>query len=480
MITPVVLAGGSGTRLWPLSRKLYPKQFLPLLSEQTMFQDTVSRLMRADFASDPVVVCNEEHRFLVAEQLREIDIIPRCIILEPEGKNTAPAVCVAAQYLQSNDQEQSMLVLPADHYLSDVESLLQSVKSGEIATDSGHLVTFGIVPQKPETGYGYIQRGSPLTIPGVESEIYAVGRFVEKPDHYTAQQYVQDGSYYWNSGMFMFNCSIYLSELQNYSPEILECSSRALEMGKRDLDFLRLDSREFTACPNDSVDYAVMEHTGLGAVLPLESGWSDVGSWDALWSIQDKDREQNVKIGDVIIQDVQNSYIHSNNRLIAAVGLQGQVVVETSDAVMICPKERVQEIKQLVDRLKQDKRQEIETHRKVYRPWGAFESISQAEQFQVKHITVKPGAQLSLQKHFHRSEHWVIVRGTALVTNGEEERMLKEDQSTYIPLGNMHKLKNPGKIPLELIEVQTGSYLGEDDIVRIEDSYGRVKNTDNR
>ena len=477
MITPVVLAGGSGTRLWPLSRKLYPKQFLPLLSERTMFQDTVARLGQADFALDPVIVCNEEHRFLVAEQLREIDITPQCIILEPEGKNTAPAVCIAAQYLQSGDQDQTMLVLPADHYLSDVSSLVESVKTGEIATNNGYLVTFGIVPQNPETGYGYIQRGSPLTISNPDSEVYQVGQFVEKPDYQTACQYLQDGSYYWNSGMFMFNSNQYLDELQKYRPEVFDASSQAFRQGKRDLDFLRLDSEQFAACESDSVDYAVMENTSLGAVLPLNSGWSDVGSWDALWSIQDKDSEQNVKIGDVIVQEVGNSYIHSNNRLVAAVGIQDQVVVETSDAVMISPKDRVQEVKQLVNKLKQEKRSEIETHRKVYRPWGAFENITQAEQFQVKHITVKPGAQLSLQKHFHRSEHWVIVRGTALITNGEEEMMLKEDQSTYIPLGNMHKLKNPGKIPLELIEVQTGSYLGEDDIVRIEDSYGRVNNT---
>lgn len=470
MLTPIILAGGSGTRLWPLSRKLYPKQFLPLLGEETMFQATISRLGQAEWMNDPIVVCNEEHRFLVAEQLREIDVRPKAIILEPVGRNTAPAVAVAAEHVTAQGEQAVFLVLPADHHIREVEALLSTVEAVVDQAREGSLVTFGIVPQHPETGYGYIRKGAAL--PSAKAA-FAIERFVEKPDLETARSYLDDGSYLWNSGMFLFRSDVYLQELERCRPDIAAQSRKAFSGGVQDLDFFRLNRDAFAACPGESIDYAVMERTRSGVVSPLDAGWSDVGSWDALWSIADKDQSGNVTVGDVLTQDTEECYIHSTGRLLAVVGLRDHVIVETSDAVMVSPKNRVQEVKTLVDELKQGQRAEAETHKKVYRPWGAYETMDLEDRFQVKRITVKPGAKLSLQKHFHRAEHWVVVKGTALITNGETETVLKEDESTYIPLGHVHRLENPGRIELELIEVQTGSYLGEDDIVRVDDVYGR-------
>ena len=472
VIIPVVLAGGSGTRLWPLSRQLYPKQFLPLVSGRTLFQETALRLAEGEGISSPFVVCNEDHRFMVAEQMREVDLKSARIILEPVGRNTAPAVYIAAEVARQVDEEAILLVLPADHYIGKVDALLDVIRRGGRIAGEGALVTFGIVPGYAETGYGYIERG--LALPGEDGQqAFSIERFEEKPDGPTAEKYLASGNHYWNSGMFMFRAARYIEELERYNPEMASACKAAVNKGGADLDFYRLDKASFEDCPSDSIDYAVMEHTEDGVVVPLDAGWNDVGSWGALWDIKDKDANDNVALGDVITHDVHGSYLHSTGRLLAVVGLKDHVVVETSDAVMVSPKDRVQDVKRLVDALKVEDRSEAYSHRKVYRPWGAYETIDLADRFQVKRITVKPGAILSLQKHFHRAEHWIVVKGTAVVTRGEEEIVLKEDESTYIPLGFMHRLENPGKIDLELIEVQTGSYLGEDDIVRFDDRYGR-------
>ncbi|UZP67606.1 mannose-1-phosphate guanylyltransferase/mannose-6-phosphate isomerase [Desulfovibrio mangrovi] len=471
MIIPVILAGGSGTRLWPLSRQLYPKQFLPLVNGKTLFQDTALRLSRNSDFDSPIVVCSEDHRFMVAEQAREKKISLSKIILEPVGKNTAPATYVAAEQACRIDENSTLLVLPADHHINNVELFLATVSKGKELAEAGALVTFGIVPKYAETGYGYIERGS--VTGNVESEAYTINRFVEKPDADTAQTYVDSGNFYWNSGMFMFSAKRYMQELERVNSTMAEACQLAIANGKHDLDFFRLDAASFAESPSDSIDYAVMEHTSAGAVIPLDAGWNDVGSWSALWDIKEKDAHENVALGDVITHDVHGSYLHSTGRLLAVVGLQDHVVVETADAVMVSPKDRVQDVKKLVNTLKADSRPEALLHKKVYRPWGAYETINLEERFQVKRITVKPGAILSLQKHHHRAEHWIVVKGTALVTRGEDTIMLKEEESTYIPLGYLHRLENPGKIDLELIEVQTGSYLGEDDIVRFDDMYGR-------
>lgn len=472
MIVPIILAGGSGTRLWPLSRQLYPKQFFPLVTEHTLLQETVRRLGTGDGITAPIIVCNEDHRFMVAEQLREIALSASRIILEPVGKNTAPATYIAAEVARQMDPSAVLLVLPADHHIEDLDTFLTTVHASKALADEGALVTFGIVPGYAETGYGYIERGS-----AVEArnglEVFNIERFVEKPDHAAAERYLASGKHYWNSGMFMFKADTYITELEQYNPEIADACKAAIKGSETDLDFFRLDRESFSVCPSDSIDYAVMEHTRNGAVIPLEAGWNDVGSWGALWDIKEKDADGNVALGDVITHDVQGSYLHSTGRLLAVVGLKDHVVVETADAVMVSPKDRVQDVKMLVDTLKRDDRFEALSHIKVYRPWGAYETIDLEERFQVKRITVKPGALLSLQKHFHRAEHWIVVKGTALVTRGDEELILREDESTYIPLGYVHRLENPGKIDLELIEVQTGSYLGEDDIVRFDDLYGR-------
>lgn len=468
MIIPVILAGGSGTRLWPLSRQLYPKQFLPLVNGRTLFQETVLRLDKGEDIASPLVVCNEDHRFMVAEQLREMALQAERIILEPVGRNTAPAVYIAAEVARRMDEDATLLVLPADHHIARVDALLDVIGRGNAIADSGALVTFGIVPGYAETGYGYIEKG-----PSLPGDGFRIERFEEKPDAAAAERYFTSGNHFWNSGMFIFRAARYMEELERYNPNMAAACQAAVENGATDLDFYRLHRESFEACPADSIDYAVMERTDRGAVVPLDAGWNDVGSWGALWDIKDKDAAGNVALGDVITHDVQGSYLHSTGRLLAVVGLKDHVVVETSDAVMVSPKDRVQEVKGLVDALKAGDRFEAYSHKKVYRPWGAYETIDLEERFQVKRITVKPGAILSLQKHFHRAEHWIVVKGTAIVTRGEEEIVLKEDESTYIPLGYLHRLENPGKIDLELIEVQTGSYLGEDDIVRFDDVYGR-------
>ncbi|HDS0925097.1 TPA: mannose-1-phosphate guanylyltransferase/mannose-6-phosphate isomerase [Stenotrophomonas maltophilia] len=463
-ILPVILSGGSGTRLWPLSREAYPKQFLALAGEQTMLQATWQRV--APIAGRaPLVVANEEHRFVAAEQLQQLDVQPQAILLEPVGRNTAPAIAVAALEATLEEGDPVLLVLPSDHVIADEEAFRAAVLRALPAARDGKLVTFGIVPTGPETGYGYIKAAS-------GDAVRAVDRFVEKPDADTALQYVQSGEYFWNSGMFLFKASRYLAELERLQPAMLAASRNAWQLARRDTDFTRLDKEAFAAVPADSIDYAVMEKTADAVVVPLDAGWNDVGSWTALRDVSAQDADGNAHHGDVIAIDCRNTYAYGE-RLIALVGLDDVIVVETDDAVMVGRSDRMQEIKQVVARLKADQRPEATWHRKVYRPWGAYDSIDNGERFQVKRITVKPGGTLSLQMHHHRAEHWVVVSGTAEVTRGDEVILLGENQSTYIPLGVTHRLRNPGKLPLELIEVQSGSYLGEDDIVRFEDTYGR-------
>ncbi|KRG43595.1 mannose-1-phosphate guanyltransferase [Stenotrophomonas panacihumi] len=464
-ILPVILSGGSGTRLWPLSRESYPKQFLPLTSELTMLQATWHRV--APIAGRaPLIIANEEHRFVAAEQLQQVGATPQAIMLEPIGRNTAPAIAVAALEATREGGDALLLVLPSDHVISNEKAFQDAVLEAAKAARDGKLVTFGIVPATPETGYGYIKAAAGTGTRPVE-------RFVEKPDLATAQGYVASGEYFWNSGMFLFKASRYLEELGKLNPAILEATRKAWEGAKRDSDFVRLDKETFKVVPSDSIDYAVMEKTQDAAVLPLDAGWSDVGSWTALRDVSRQDPDGNAHHGDVIAIDCRNTYAYGD-RLIALVGLDDVVVVETADAVLVGKGERMQEVKEVVARIKQDKRSEATWHRKVYRPWGAYDSIDNGQRFQVKRITVKPGATLSLQMHHHRAEHWIVVSGTAEVTRGEDVLLLTENQSTYIPLGVTHRLRNPGKLPLELIEVQSGSYLGEDDIVRFEDTYGRA------
>lgn len=469
MIVPVILSGGAGTRLWPLSRELYPKQLLPLVGEQTMLQETVTRLRGLAGLGAPLVVCNESHRFLVAEQLRAIGVNPSAIVLEPVGRNTAPAVAVAALLAGAGGEDPILLVLPADHVITDSAALRAAVQAGVALAEEGRLLTFGIVPDKPETGYGYIRAGAPLG----PVKAYAVAEFKEKPDLQTAEGYLASGNYYWNSGMFLFRASTFLAELERFAPQMLTACRKAVAGAARDLDFTRLDGEAFAACPGNSIDYAVMEKTAAAAVIPLAAGWSDVGSWSALWEVGARDADGNVVKGDVLTKDVRNCYLHASTRMVAAVGVEDHVIVETGDAVLVASRDRVQDVKAIVEQLKLRKRDEALLHRRVNRPWGAYECIDAAERFQVKHITVNPGATLSLQMHHHRAEHWIVVRGTARVTCDDKVLTLSENQSTYIPLGVTHRLENPGKIPLELIEVQSGSYLGEDDIVRFEDNYGR-------
>jgi mannose-1-phosphate guanylyltransferase len=467
MITPVIMAGGSGSRLWPLSRSLYPKQFLALTCEQTMLQTTIQRLSDLE-VNAPLVICNEEHRFIVAEQLRTLDITGS-IILEPVGRNTAPAIALAAE-VTVTDNDPLLLVLAADHVIQNIDAFTDAVKNAIPLAQAGKLVTFGIVPTQAHTGYGYIKRGNSVS----DSSGYDVNAFVEKPDLKTAADYLESGEYYWNSGMFLIKASRYLEELQKYRPEILNACKKALEHTTHDNDFVRLDAEAFALCPDESVDYAVMENTTDAVVVPLDAGWNDIGAWSALWEVNEKDEEGNTTSGDTILQDTTNSLIHGGDRLIATVGLDNVVIVDTKDALLVACKDKVQDVKKIVEKLKADKRSEFKVHREVYRPWGKYDSIDNGERYQVKRITVNQGEKLSIQMHHHRAEHWIVVSGTASVTNGDKTFLVTENESTYIPIGVVHALENPGKLPLEMIEVQSGSYLGEDDIVRFEDRYGRA------
>ncbi|MFH6564794.1 mannose-1-phosphate guanylyltransferase/mannose-6-phosphate isomerase [Pseudomonas kulmbachensis] len=469
MILPVIVAGGTGSRLWPLSRQLNPKQFLPLAdAEMSMLQATILRL-RGLGAATPQLICNEQHRFLAAEQLRQLDMEQANILLEPVGRNTAPAIALAALQACDNGQDPILLVLAADHLIQDEAAFHASIQSALPLAQDGKLVTFGVVPDRPETGYGYIEKGQAVGAGG-----FNVNRFVEKPDMATACEYLASGNFFWNSGMFMFRASRYLQELERFQPKILAVCRAALEGGTQDMHFTRIDSAIFATCPDDSIDYAVMEKTADAVMVPLDAGWSDIGSWSALWDVSPKDENGNVLKGDVLSQASSNSYVHADSRLVTIVGVENLVVVETKDAVLVAHKDRVQDVKKIVEQIKSDDRHEHINHREVYRPWGMYDSIDNGHRYQVKRITVKPGAKLSVQMHHHRAEHWIVVSGTAKVTNGERTYLVCENESTYIPIGQIHALENPGVIPLELIEVQSGSYLGEDDIVRFEDKYGRA------
>ena len=471
MLTPVLLSGGVGSRLWPVSREAHPKQFQPLAGELSMLQETLRRSSGLE-ESPPLVVCNEEHRFMVAEQLRQVDLQASALILEPEGRNTAPAVALAALQVLENDPEALLLILPADHVIKDVAAFTAAVSKAVPLAEAGQLMTFGVVPSGPETGYGYIKCGAAL-----DAELFELERFVEKPDANTAQAYVDSGNYLWNSGMFLIRASTYLDELESHQPAILEACRKAMAGSQVDMDFVRPDAAAFAACPSDSIDYAVMEKTARGGVVSLDCGWSDVGAWSALWDVADRDDQGNASKGDVVLDNCRNSYFRSESRLLAATGVDNLVVVETADAVLVADRDHVQDVKNIVTRLKADGRQEIALHQRVYRPWGSYQSLVVADRFQVKRIIVKPGERLSLQMHHHRAEHWIVVSGTAEVTCEDRVFMLGEDESTYIPLGHKHRLANPGRIPLELIEVQSGTYLGEDDIVRFDDQYGRAGET---
>ncbi|MDB2667973.1 mannose-1-phosphate guanylyltransferase/mannose-6-phosphate isomerase [Luminiphilus sp.] len=461
----VIMAGGSGTRLWPLSRAGHPKQFLSLHGEMTMLQQTLERLKGLPIESS-VTICNEEHRFFVAEQLRAIDKLGS-IILEPVGRNTAPAIALAA--LTEDNDDPLLLVLAADHVITDVESFTESVKKAMPLAEQGKLVTFGIVPSKPHTGYGYIKSGAE------SGEGFLVDAFKEKPDQVTAETYLEQGGYYWNSGMFLFKASRYLEELKAYRPDIFSACSKAVADVVPDLDFIRVDREAFAASPDDSIDYAVMENTTDGVVVPMDAGWNDIGSWSSLWEIGDKDENGNAVTGDVILHEAKNTYIRADDKLVAAVGVDDLVVISTKDALLVAHKNRVQDAKLIANKLRECGRTEWELHREVYRPWGKYDSIDNGDRYQVKRITVNPGAKLSVQMHHHRAEHWVVVSGSAKVTNGNETFLLSENESTYIPVGAVHALENPGRVNLEIIEIQSGSYLGEDDIIRFEDRYGRVE-----
>lgn len=468
MIIPVVLAGGTGSRLWPLSRALYPKQFLSLVGEGSMLQETFSRVDGLDI-NQSIVVCNEEHRFIAAEQLRQQHELPT-IILEPFVRNTAPAVALAAIHATKNAEDPILLVLAADHVIVNKPAFEAAVQQAIPLADSGKLVTFGIVPTAPETGYGYIKRGMRLE----DNISFSVSNFVEKPNIETAEGYIESGEYYWNSGMFMFRASRYLNELAKHRPEVLAACEESMLDLTNDLDFLRVDKSAFERCPVDSIDYAVMEKTQDAVLVPLDAGWSDVGSWSALWDISNKNNEGNVEYGDTLLHNCKNNFAHSSSRLITMAGIEDTIVIETKDAILVVAKDRVQDVKSIVNTLKERGRSEVNLHREVYRPWGKYDSIDAGYRYQVKRITVNPGEKLSIQMHHHRAEHWIVVSGTAKVTNGDKELILAENQSTYIPVGVIHALENPGKIPLEMIEVQSGSYLGEDDIVRLSDQYGRL------
>lgn len=470
---PVILSGGSGSRLWPLSRAMHPKQFLTLNGDQSLFQATLSRLAGIqDGPLTPIVVSNEDHRFLVAEQCRALGINPQAILLEPIGRNTAPAIAAAVVKALATGRDELLLVLPADHVFDDLDALHKAFEAGTPAARDGRIVTFGIVPNKAETGYGYIRAAEK------SDKIQAVQEFVEKPDLATAEQYLADGRYYWNSGMFLFQASSMLAQLREHAPQVLDAVQAALKNAKEDLDFTRLDTLAFATAENISIDYAVMERSNQVSVVPLDAGWNDVGSWSAVWEIAEKDAQGNASRGDVMLEATRNAYVHAEHRMVSVLGLDDVIVVETADAVMVAAKDKAQDVKLLVDRIKQSARTEATNHRKVYRPWGAYDSIDNGPRYQVKRITVAPGQKLSVQMHHHRAEHWIVVTGTAKVSIGDKQILLSENQSTYIPIGVVHALENPGKIPLEMIEVQSGGYLGEDDIVRFEDRYGRSVQTE--
>jgi mannose-1-phosphate guanylyltransferase/mannose-6-phosphate isomerase len=481
-IQPVILSGGAGTRLWPLSREQYPKQLLSFRGEYTLLQQTAMRLSGLSSTvgqvAEPIIVCNEQHRFMVAEQLHTIDCHPAVILLEPVGRNTAPALTVAALASIKNDDDAILLVMPADHVITDINAYQQAVKEAINIANEGKLVTFGIVPTKAETGFGYIQKGNQIE----NSQAAHIKAFVEKPDEETARSYVDSGDYLWNSGMFVMRASVWLEQLESLNPEMLAACKDAFQGSTEDLDFYRLNRESFERCPGDSIDYAVMEKLGglqesigtpLAAVIPLNAGWSDLGSWSAVWEAGESGEYGNVTKGDVLTHHCQNSLIHAEYRLVAGIGLEDLMIVETADAVLVAHKDQAEDVKKIVEQLKVDERAERLMHRQVFRPWGSYEGVDAGERFQVKRIIVKPGASLSLQSHHHRAEHWIVVKGTAKVTCGEDTFLLSENESTYIPVGEKHRLENPGAIHLEIIEVQSGGYLGEDDIVRYEDVYGR-------
>ncbi|MGO8856661.1 MAG: mannose-1-phosphate guanylyltransferase/mannose-6-phosphate isomerase [Steroidobacteraceae bacterium] len=466
-VFPVILSGGAGTRLWPLSREMYPKQLLALTSRHSMLQETALRLAPIAGARPPIVVCNEAHRFTVAEQLRTLGMEPSAILLEPTGRNTAPAVALAALKAQELDADATIVVAPADHVIRDARAFQVAADVAAELAQGGKLVTFGIVARAPETGYGYIRRGAG---PG---PAYPVAQFIEKPPLEVAEKFVASGDYFWNSGMFVFTASRYLTELGAFAPDILEASTAAYRAAKADLDFVRIDKAAFQSCRSESIDYAVMEKTKDAVVLPLDAGWSDVGSWSSLFDALPADEDGNVLQGDVLVHDTHDCFVHATSRLVTAVGMENHIIVETKDAVLVAPKERVQDVKELVTALKKAGRSESAWHREVYRPWGSYDSIDDGDRFQVKRLSLKPGGMLSLQMHHHRAEHWIVVQGTARVTCGDKIFFLSENESTYVPIGATHRIENPGKVPLHVIEVRSGTYLGEDDIVRYEDSYGR-------
>jgi mannose-1-phosphate guanylyltransferase len=467
-ILPVIMAGGSGTRLWPLSRELYPKQFLKLGDDVTMLQSTLLRLQGLP-VQQCLVIGNEQHRFLIAEQLRQLDALGRNILLEPAGRNTAPAIALAALHAMSQGQDPLLLVLAADHVIRDTEALHEAVMLAAELASQGHLVTFGVVPDRPETGYGYVQQGQSLG-----QGAYKVAAFVEKPSAELATSYLAGGQHLWNSGMFMFRASRYVEELRKFRPDILQACQAALKSTDNDMNFIRVNRDAFAACPSDSIDYAVMEKTDAAVVVPLAAGWSDVGAFAALWDVLPKDAQGNAFSGDVLALDSTNSLVMAESALVATIGVRDLVVVQTKDAVLVADRDKAQDVKRIVAQLRESGRTEHHVHRQVYRPWGQYDSIDSGARYQVKRITVQPGAKLSVQLHHHRAEHWVVVSGTARVTLDSQEHLLTENQSIYLPVGAVHALENPGKIPLDLIEVQVGSYLGEDDIVRLDDRYGRA------
>ena len=464
MLLPVIMAGGSGTRLWPLSRTLYPKQFLSLTTKGTMLQDTLQRLLTVEH-ENPIIICNEEHRFIVAEQLRKAEFQHSGIILEPVGKNTAPAVALAALHAHKQGKDPLLLVLAADHLIQDIDPFLNAIAQAAIYAESNKLVTFGIVPDKPETGYGYIRKGK------MDSEFaYLVDEFVEKPNYSTALKYLSEDKYLWNSGMFMFKASVYLAELNKYRPDILDACKYSIDNASSDLDFIRPEEIAFSNCPDESIDYAVMEQTDSAIVIPLRAGWSDVGSWSTLWEVSCKDDHGNFVRGDILTEETESSYIYSQNRLVSTVGVKDLVVIETKDAVLVAHRDKVQNVKNIVCKLKDAGRAEHLQHREVFRPWGSHDAIADGVRYHVKHVIVKPGQKTAMQIHYHRAEHWIVVSGTARVYCDNKEFLVTENESTYIPIGVPHAIENPGSIPLEIIEVRTGVYLDEDDVVRVSPS----------